>query len=261
LSAFGEYTVTKAITSIQRQDTDITITIASDVQEGITPTVVQTAVDELMRTYKLPTGIRYEQGGENQENADLIQTTVTAFIVSLLLIFGILVLQFNSYSQPIIIMYTVLMGFLGANIGLYVTGNSYSMSFGIGFIALTGIVVNIAIVFIDKINTNVERGMAPIAAVIDSGRTRLQPIILTQLNTVFGLLPTALQDKFFAGLSYTVMFGLAITTMLTVFVIPLLYLERARLVHVLKRGILAPLVWVIMCVGAGMGVVLLLAAL
>lgn len=123
------------------------------------------------------------------------------------------------------------------------------MSFGIGFIALTGIVVNIAIVFIDKINTNVARGMTPVAAVIDSGKTRLQPILLTQLNTVFGLLPTALQDKFFAGLSYTVMFGLAITTLLTIYVIPLLYLERARLVHLLKRGLVAPLLWVILCMG------------
>lgn len=261
VSTFGNYVLTKAISSVKREDTNITISIDADVQETVAPSTVQAAVDTQIKTLQLPAWIRYEQWWENQANADLINTTVTAFIISLLLIFGILVLQFNSYSQPVIIMYTVLMGFLWANIGLYLTGNPYSMSFGIGFIALTGIVVNIAIVFIDKINTNIARGMSPEAAVVDTGKTRLQPILLTQLNTVFGLWPTAVQDKFFAGLAYTVMFGLGITTMLTIFVIPLLYLERKKLVHIIKRGLLSPLLFLLLCGGWGVWIVGLVSAL
>ncbi len=117
-------------------------------------------------------------------------------------------LQFNSYGQPAIIMYSVIMGLLGANIGLYVTGNQYSMAFAIGFISLTGIVVNDAIVFIDRINKNLAKGMERGFAIGEAGRARLHPIILTTITTIFGLMSVALEDEFFAGLAYTIMFGL-----------------------------------------------------
>ena len=108
----------------------------------------------------------------------------------------ILVFQFNSYSQPLMILYTVVLATLGVNIGLFVTGNPYSMTFGIGFIALTGIVVNDAIILIDRINRNLDRlnrnfphGTLKkedyIKAMMAAGRSRLEPIIVTTLTTVF----------------------------------------------------------------------------
>ena len=80
------------------------------------------------------------------------------------------------------------------------------MPFGIGFIALTGIVVNDAIIYIDRINTNLARGLQKHTAIIEAGKARLQPILLTTLTTLFGILPIALQDEFWAGLGFTLIF-------------------------------------------------------
>ena len=152
------------------------------------------------------------------------------------MIFVILVLLFNSFAQPLIILYSVVLALLGVNIGLFIMNVlndlgvfyakiPYSLPFGIGFIALTGIVVNDAIILIDKINRNIKIGMEAIPTVIEAGRSRLQPIILTTLTTVFGLLPLAYQDEFWAGLSFTVVFGLFAGSAMTLFVIPALYYE------------------------------------
>ena len=140
----------------------------------------------------------YQLGGENNDNSELIMAMGIAFVLSLIMIFSILVLQFNSFKQPQIIMYTVALALLGTNIGLSLTGNPYSMSFGIGFIALTGIVVNDAIVLIDRINRNRKNGMDKYTAITHAGKSRLQPIILTTITTILGLMSIVREDEFFA---------------------------------------------------------------
>jgi hypothetical protein len=147
-------------------------------------------------------------------------------------------------------MYSIIMGLLGTNIGLRITGNPYSMSFGIGFIALTGIVVNDAIVFIDRANSNMRRWMSRSDAVIETGKSRLQPIILTTLTTVVWLSSVARQDEFFAGLAYTIMFGLATASVMTLFVIPALYEDTAKIIHNIKRSLVAGAVFMWAPIGA-----------
>lgn len=119
------------------------------------------------------------------------------------------------------------------------------MAFGIWFIALTGIVVNDAIVFIDRANQNTARGMDSYNAIIETGKSRLQPIILTTITTVVGLSSVARQDEFFAGLAYTIMFGLTTASAMTLFVIPALYYDKDKLVYAIKRGLL-PLILFLM---------------
>lgn len=165
----------------------------------------------------------FDAAGEADENAELIGAAARGLVIALFLILVILVLQFNSFSKPAIILYSVFLALLGVNIGLFLTGNPYSMPFGIGFIALTGIVVNDAIIFIDKINKNMEHGVDVFESIIEAGRSRLQPIILTTLTTLLGVLPIALQDEFWAGLGYTMIFGLFAGSAMTLFVIPSLY--------------------------------------
>lgn len=99
----------------------------------------------------------------------------------------------------------------------------YNMPMGIGFISLMGLVVTNAIILLDKINRNRDAGMSPYNTVIDGGKTRMIPQVVTALTTVFGLLPTAFQDAFWASLSWTVIWGTIVATILTLYSIPALY--------------------------------------
>ncbi|MCP4523131.1 MAG: efflux RND transporter permease subunit, partial [Candidatus Gracilibacteria bacterium] len=201
------------------------ISIESDILSDYLPTDIQPELLEFAQNYSYPQGINFSAGGENEENKDLIVSTFKSLFIALFLIFSILVFQFNSFKQPAIVLYSVILALLGVNIGLYVTGNPYSMPFMIGFIALTGVVVNDAIILIDRINKNLEKGIDELHSVIGAGKSRLQPIIVTTLTTVFGVLPLAMQDEFWAGLGYTIVFGLFAGSAMTLFVIPSLYYE------------------------------------
>lgn len=244
LGTVADYTFESAINNISRQDTNITVTIDADVESGITPDVLQSAFREFAQQYKYPSWIRYQEWGETQENADLIQAMGVAFIIAIILIYTILVLQFNSFLQPAIIMYSIVMWLLWTNIGLWLTGNPYSMSFAIWFIALTGIVVNDAIVFIDRANNNLKRWLSTYNAIVETGKSRLQPIILTTLTTVVWLSSVARQDEFFAWLAYTIMFWLAMASAMTLLVIPALYHDQDRLIHIIKRSVITGIIYI-----------------
>ena len=231
---FVSYAFEPWLSSIGREDGKITIGANSDLEPGVLPTEVQPKLIEFAESYNFPEGISYSAGGENEENAELIQATLQSFFIALFLIFTILVFQFNSYSQPIIILYSVVLALLWVNIGLFLTGNPYSMTFGIWFIALTGVVVNDAIILVDRINRNLDRLVRNagdktleledyVESLVAAGKSRLQPIIVTTLTTLFWVLPLALQDAFWAGLWFTIIFGLFAGSFMTLFIIPALY--------------------------------------
>ncbi len=168
------------------------------------------------------------------------------------MIFAILLLQFNSYSQPIVIMYSIAMGLLGANVGLFLFGLPYSMMFLIGYIALTGVIVNDSIVFIDRINHNLKKGMQRLQATTEAGRARLQPIILTTLTTILGL-SSILPDGMWRPLAVTMMFGMFFGSTSTLFVTPALYFDIDKLKHLIRKNILAPLMVMLPVVGIAAG--------
>lgn len=231
---YASFSFEPSLSSISRQDGKISISAESDLEPGTLPSTIQPLLIEYAENYNYPEWVSYSAGWENEENAELIQATLQSFFIALFLIFGILVFQFNSYSQPIIILYSVVLALLGVNIGLFVTGNPYSMTFGIWFIALTGVVVNDAIILVDRINRNIERLVRNSWdkvlrledyewALVAAGKSRLQPIIVTTLTTLFWVLPLALQDAFWAGLWFTIIFWLFAGSFMTLFIIPALY--------------------------------------
>lgn len=144
---------------------------------------------------------------------------LSAFFIALIAIFGILTLQFNSFGQPIIVLFSVIMSLPFVMIGLLVTDNQFSLPFGIGFIAFTGIAVNHGIILIDAININLRKGMQGFTALVEAGSSRLEPMLLTTLTTVFGIIPIALRDKFWSGLGFTIIFGLITCSFITLFVV------------------------------------------
>ncbi len=222
------------LSSINREDGKITIGANSDLEPWILPTQVQPQLIAFAQTYNFPEWISYTAGWENEENSELIQSTLQSFFIAIFLIFTILVFQFNSYSQPIIILYSVILALLWVNIGLFLTGNPYSMTFAIWFIALTWVVVNDAIILVDRINRNLDRLVQNawdkvleledyVESLVAAWKSRLQPIIVTTLTTLFWVLPLATQDAFWAGLWYTLIFWLFAGSFMTLFIIPALY--------------------------------------
>ncbi|MCE5277414.1 MAG: efflux RND transporter permease subunit [Planctomycetaceae bacterium] len=191
-------------------------------------------------------GYRVSYAGEEEERQKAQAFLNKAFIFALLSITLILVIQFNTISVPMIIMVTVLLSLEGVLIGLMATATPFSIIMtGIGVISLAGIVVNNAIVLLDYTRQLQKRGKDLIEATIEAGATRLRPVILTAVTTLLGLVPTAIgmgvdlenlafatkseSSQFWRPMAVAIIFGLAIATVLTLVVVPTLYVSFARL--------------------------------
>jgi multidrug efflux pump len=175
-------------------------------------------------------GINFQIGGQFEEFSEAFGNIGALFVLGIILIFLILGTQFNSYSQPLVILSTVPFAFIGAMLGLIISGNPFSLTAMFGFVALAGIVVNDAIVMISFMNDR-RSGKDTSAfqywrSIVNSGRLRFRPIILTSLTTIAGLVPMAFgiggQSGMWAPLANVIVFGLFVSTLLTLFIIPCL---------------------------------------
>ncbi len=260
LSAVASYEYSTTFSSIRRKDLDRVITLYSNVIEGYNANTINMQIAGLMEEFDMPGGYRYEFTGEQQEQDESSEFLANAMIIALALILLILVTQFNSIIRTLIILTSVLFSTIGVFGGLW----TFKMDFviimtGIGIISLAGIVVNNAIVLIDyiellKARKRKELGLAeheylPVSAatecIIEGGKTRLRPVLLTAITTILGLLPMAIGLNFdFKGLfssydpniyfggdnaaywgpmSWTVIFGLTFSTFLTLVIVPVMY--------------------------------------
>jgi multidrug efflux pump subunit AcrB len=195
--------------------------------------------------------IRYAGEKEHQEEAE--EFLSKAFIIALLLIVGILVTQFNTFSAPLIIMTTVLLSTIGVFMGLLVFDMPFIIVMtGVGVISLAGVVVNNAIVLLDYTRKLQNRGLDPVEAAIRAGQTRLRPVLLTAVTTILGLVPMATglsfnfrtfrfmarseSSQWWSGMAIVVIFGLASATLLTLVVVPSLYVTLYRVASRLGLG-------------------------
>jgi HAE1 family hydrophobic/amphiphilic exporter-1 len=155
-----------------------------------------------------------------------------ALLLAVFLVYLVMASQFESLLHPFVIMFTIPLALIGAVFALWITGSTLSVVVFIGLILLAGIVVNNAIVLIDFINQLRERGMEKLEAIVEAGRSRLRPIMMTTLTTVLGLLPLALGlgegAEVRAPMAITVIGGLTVSTMLTLLVIPVMYAVMDR---------------------------------
>ncbi|NDK07700.1 hypothetical protein EOM39_00465 [Candidatus Gracilibacteria bacterium] len=222
---FVEYNAKNSIASISSEDGKITITVDADLEKGVDSVSTQAKFEEYAKSYTFPSGISYMKGGENEENKELIVAVLSSFFIAVIIIFSILTLQFNSYSQPLIILYSVVMSLPFVMLGLLITGNPFSLPFGIGFISFTGIAVNHGIILVDAININLNKGMNSFTALVEAGSSRLEPMTLTTFTTSLGILPIAMKDEFWAGMGYTIIFGIISASALTLFILKGIYYE------------------------------------
>ncbi len=191
-----------SVAQISREDGKISVRVESDLADWFTTqgTAIQNKLLAYIDTLQLPSGISIEGWWESEENAELFSAVWTWFAISIACMFVILLLMFDSFTKPAIILYTIILALLWVNLWLYFTGNPYSMPFAIWFISLAWIVVNDAIIFLERIRENVSHNFEEVASIVEAWKSRLQPIMLTTITTVFGILPLALTDEFYLGL-------------------------------------------------------------
>ncbi len=172
-------------------------------------------------------GVRATFTGQNEERDENFGYLVNSMIVGVVLIFGILVIQFNSFRQTLVVLGAVPLSFVGVIFGMWICGHPFSLASFIGLICLAGIVVNDAIVLVDFTNQARKRGMRVRHALLEAGINRLRPVLLTTVTTIGGLLPLFLNfsggAEFWQPLTGAVIFGLAFSTLLTLLVIPVCY--------------------------------------
>lgn len=225
--------------SIKRIDRKRTVTVSAEA-EGRSGAEVLKDVQQRLEEMPLPGGYTIAYTGENEEQEEAQSFLMRAFIVALFLIALVLITQFNSVLQPLIIMSSVILSLGGVFFGLYITGMPFSVIMtGIGCISLAGVVVNNAIVLIDFVNQSRKTGMAIDEAIVFAGATRFRPVMLTAITTVLGLIPMAIgisfdfrnfswilgseSSQFWGPMAVAVIFGLCMATILTLIVVPVLY--------------------------------------
>jgi multidrug efflux pump subunit AcrB len=226
--------------AIRRVDLKRVVTVTSNVKEGYNQNEVLENVKTKLASFNLPPDYKIDFTGQDEEQRKAEEFLGNAFMIALLSIFLVLVIQFNSLGQPLIIMAAVIISLIGVLIGLTVFGMAFGIIMtGIGVISLAGVVVNNNIVLIDYINILRRRGLSVQEAVIRAGIRRFRPVTLTAITTVLGLIPLTFgfgfdfysftlesggtDAAFWRQMGVAVIFGLMFGTVLTLIIVPVIY--------------------------------------
>lgn len=227
IASLANVTLSRSQNAITRLNSERVMTVTADVTDAVNPRATErAAVSRIQNEIQMPAGVRLETGGGEAEESDqAFRELFLALVVGILLMIAILTLQFNSYRHTYYVLSILPYSLIGILSGLAVTGNSLSFPSIMGFIALSGIVVNNSILLIDSMNRNrrrnQERDLREL--VIESAAKRLRPILLTTVTTVLGMIPLLFADPIWAPLAYAVMFGLAFSVLITLLLIPIIY--------------------------------------
>jgi multidrug efflux pump len=272
ISAVADYEYSNTYDKITRVDNKRTVTISSNVVEGFNANEINQRVRQLLAGYSMPNGYTYSFTGEQQEQSESGEFLFFALLISIAIIMIILVTQFNSLIRPLIILATVLFSTIGVFLGLGIFNMEFVIIMtGVGIISLAGIVVNNGIVLIDYIDLVRQRKReelklpedaflppaVQIEALVEAGKTRLRPVILTAVTTVLGLIPLAIglnfnfltlythfdpqlimggeSVAFWGPMSWTVIFGLTFATFLTLLLSPVMYMITIRINYRFKK--------------------------
>jgi multidrug efflux pump len=273
ISAVADIQYGSTYGSVKRKDSEKVVSMFSNVLDGYNPTEINGQIKDLMGTYPVPEGITVKYTGEQEEQAKSQAFLLRALGIAVSLIFLIIVAQFNSVISPFIIMTSVLFSTIGVFLGLVIFNMDFVVIMtGIGIISLAGVVVNNAIVLIDytdlvRVRKREELGIQKgsylalpdlLASIVEAGKTRLRPVLLTAITTVLGLIPLAIgmninfatllsefDPQFYVGgdnaafwgpMAWTVIFGLTFATVITLVLVPVMYLLTDKLAIKLRRS-------------------------
>ena len=245
LGEVAEVKETVSLNSIQRDQQRRCITVSAAVADGYNVTKVTTAVQKALGSVTLPEGVTVEFDGENEQIMNAMQQLLLMLLLGVVLVYLIMVAQFQSLKAPFIVMFTIPLAFTGGFLALLLSGIEVSVISLIGFVMLVGIIVNNGIVLVDYINQQRLAGMGLREAIIDAGVTRLRPILMTSLTTILGLVVSALGKKAGTALIQPIALvcigGLLYATLMTLFVVPCMYeILNKKELHQVEESDLTP---------------------
>jgi multidrug efflux pump len=253
LSSLGRFDYAGGFGTISRVNQKHAITLSAGVEGRLEDEVMKDVQKEMEKLKsELPIGYDIEYAGKQEDQVEAQSFLLKAFVIALLLIVIILLMQFNTLSAPLIIMTTVILSLIGVLTGLMIFNMPFGIIMtGIGVISLAGVVVNNAIVLLDYTRQLQKRGIELIEAALQAGATRLRPVLLTAGTTILGLIPMATGVSFdihimniawrsesslwWSSMAIAVIFGLGVATILTLVVVPVLYVSLYRMSEALYR--------------------------
>ncbi len=244
ISSLGHFENAAGFGTITRIDLDRVVTITGNNHNRLSSEILN-EVRDVLADYSLPSGYAITYSGENQDSEEAAAFLQKAFIIALFLIAMVLVSQFDSVTIPFIIMTSVILSLIGVFWGLIISGLPFSIVMtGVGVISLAGVVVNNAIVLLDYTLKLRERGMSKIDAIIEAGKTRFRPVLLTAITTIVGIIPLATgwsfniytmrfasngaSSQWWAPMAVAIIYGLGVATVLTLIVVPSMYMLLGR---------------------------------
>ena len=251
LTTVADLEIRSSLRSIRRENRETEVQVQFDLSEGTTPDQASALVEALMEDYQLPPGYRSEQGPGFSIDIEMAQEMLINILFAILLIYMLMAALFESVLFPIAILVSIGFSVVGVFWFLLLTGTTFTAMASTGMLLLAGIVVNNGIVLLSRIIQLRDAGMPRLEAILESGRHRLRPILMTVCTTVAGLLPLALGDVRVGGLgpSYfpmarTIIGGLVFSTLITLVVLPLIYVLlddlkqfSHRVLAAMKRGL------------------------
>lgn len=227
LSEVAEISDSESMNSITRSDQKRYIKVSGTLKDGYTNTDVSNKAKALFDDYKLPDGCSIEYSGSNESTMEAVNQMLLMMLLGVILIYLIMVAQFQSLKSPFIIMFTIPLAFTGGFLGLLITGFDVSVVALLGFVMLCGIIVNNGIVLVDYINSLRLEGKERREAIVEAGKTRMRPILITAITTVLGLSTMALGigtgSEIMQPIAIVCIGGLLYATIMTLYIVPVIY--------------------------------------
>jgi len=223
LLSLGHFEAKANPTSITHDDFQRSMSVTAAIRPGFALADENTKLEDFATSLNLPEGYRWETGGVNEENDKSINSILQAMVLSAVLILITMVVQFGSFRQAIIVLIVIPLAVSSVFLAYALTGTPVSFPAMIGILSLFGIVVTNSMFIVDKINLNIKEGMEFEEAIADAGASRMEPIILTKLSTIFGLLPITIADPLWRGLGGAIISGLLAASTIMLLFIPVLY--------------------------------------
>ncbi len=227
LGDFAEMQYGKGLASVSRENQSHYITVTADTMEGFNTTLLTRELNKKLRDFELEDGYTIEIGGESDQVNDMVSQMMQLMALGFLLIYLVMVAQFQSLLSPFIVLFTIPLAFTGGLLGLLAFKEQLSLMSLLGFTILMGTVVNNGIVFVDYVNQLRIGGMGRREALIATGKTRMRPILMTALTTILSMsmmiFSSQAGNSMGRGMAIVVVGGLLYATFMTLFIIPVMY--------------------------------------
>lgn len=227
LKEFASFKETKGVASIDRENLVNYVQVTADTKDGYNTTLLSRQLQKKLDKYNIPDGYEIKIQGESENNTEMVSNMLLMIGLAFAMIYLVMVAQFQGLLSPFIVLFTIPLAFTGGLLGLLITGEQLSVMALMGFLVLEGVVVNNGIVFVDYVNKLRLNGWEKKEALIETGKTRMRPIMMTALTTILAMSTLAFSKDSTAGMSrgmaIVTIGGLLYATLMTLFIVPVFY--------------------------------------